>query len=76
MEWSQIETARGTTCRVLRGGRGEPVIFLHGFAGLRDIVAHQYFSVELPRLWPTITDELPALIAAADAELELLPPQM
>lgn len=30
-----------------------------GFAGLRDIVPHQYFSVELPRLWPTVNDELP-----------------
>lgn len=40
-----------------------------GFAGLRDIVAHQYFSVELPRLWPTISDELPALLAAVDIEL-------
>lgn len=46
-----------------------------GFAGLRDIVAHQYFSVELPRLWPTVTDELPALIAAVDVELGRLPPE-
>lgn len=40
-----------------------------GFAGLRDVVAHQYFSVELPRLWPTVNDELPALLAAIDIEL-------
>ena len=40
-----------------------------GFAGLRDVVAHQYFSVELPRLWPTVSDELPALLAAVDVEL-------
>jgi uncharacterized protein with HEPN domain len=45
-----------------------------GFAGLRDIVAHQYFSVELPRLWPTIIDELPALLAAIDVELRRLAP--
>jgi uncharacterized protein with HEPN domain len=44
-----------------------------GFAGLRDIVAHQYFGVELPRLWPTVTEELPALIAAVDVELGRLP---
>jgi uncharacterized protein with HEPN domain len=45
-----------------------------GFAGLRDIVAHQYFSLELPRLWPTVTDELPELLAAVDAELGRLSP--
>lgn len=45
-----------------------------GFAGLRDIVAHQYFSVELPRLWPTVSDELPALLAAIDVELGRLAP--
>ena len=43
-----------------------------GFAGLRDIVAHQYFGVELPRLWPTVTEELPALLAAVDAEIARL----
>jgi len=43
-----------------------------GFAGLRDIVGHQYFGIELPRLWPTITDELPLLIAAARAAIARL----
>jgi uncharacterized protein with HEPN domain len=43
-----------------------------GFVGLRDIVAHQYFGVELPRLWPTVTEELPALLAAVDAEIARL----
>ena len=46
-----------------------------GFAGLRDIVAHQYFSVELPRLWPTVNDELPALLAAVDVEFRRLASQ-
>jgi uncharacterized protein with HEPN domain len=45
-----------------------------GFAGLRNIVAHQYFSVELPRLWLTVTTELPGLVAAVDAELARMPP--
>ena len=43
-----------------------------GFAGLRDVVAHQYFGLELPRLWPTITDEVPVLIAAVAAEIARL----
>lgn len=40
-----------------------------GFAGLRDIVAHRYFGLELPRLWPTVAEEIPALLAAVEAEL-------
>ncbi|WP_043344676.1 HepT-like ribonuclease domain-containing protein [Belnapia moabensis] len=43
-----------------------------GFAGLCDIVTHQYFSVELSRLWPTVNDEPPALLVAIDVELRRL----
>lgn len=32
-----------------------------GLAGMKDIVTHQYFQVQLDFLWNTITDELPAL---------------
>jgi uncharacterized protein with HEPN domain len=52
---------------------GHPEIDWRGFAGLRDIVSHQYFGIELPRLWPTITDELPLLVAAVMAEIAHLP---
>lgn len=51
-----------------------PDIDWRGFAGLRDVVAHQYFSVELPRLWPTVAEELPALLAAVETELGRLAP--
>lgn len=40
-----------------------------GWAGLRDVVAHQYFGLELPRLRPAVIDELPVLLAAVEAEL-------
>ncbi len=49
-----------------------PDIDWRGFAGLRDVVAHAYFGLELPRLWPTVTEEIPALLAAAEAELARL----
>lgn len=52
---------------------GHPDIDSRGFAGLPDIVAHQYFGLELPRLWPTIADELPPLMAAVEAEIARLP---
>jgi uncharacterized protein with HEPN domain len=46
-----------------------PGVDWRGWAGLRDVVSHQYFNLELPLLRPTIVDELPALLAAITAEL-------
>ena len=46
-----------------------PEVDWRGWAGLRDVVTHQYFSLELPRLRPTIVDELPALLRAVTNEL-------
>ena len=40
-----------------------------GLAGMKDIVTHQYFQVQLEFLWNTITDELPALRTIVVAEL-------
>ena len=45
-----------------------------GWAGLRDLVSHQYFSLELSRLRPTILDELPLLLDAVTRELDALRP--
>jgi uncharacterized protein with HEPN domain len=49
-----------------------PDVDWRGFAGLRDIVAHAYFGLDLPRLRPTLAEEIPALLAAVEAELRLL----
>jgi uncharacterized protein with HEPN domain len=46
-----------------------PSIDWRGWAGLRDVVAHQYFGLELPRLQPALVEELPVLLAAVVAEL-------
>jgi uncharacterized protein with HEPN domain len=46
-----------------------PDIDWRGIAGLRDIVVHTYFAVDLPRLWPVLTEEFPALLKAAKTEL-------
>lgn len=34
MKWTVIDTAKGTRCRVLEGGSGAPVVFLHSAGGL------------------------------------------
>ena len=66
MEWHRVETTRGTSCRVLRGGKGEPVVFFHGFGGLRDsepmleqLAAHYAVSApELPGFGESSGEEL------------------
>ena len=40
-----------------------------GFAGMKDVVTHQYFRVRLDLLWNTITQELPELREIVEAEL-------
>ncbi len=47
----------------------QPGVDWRGWAGLRDVVAHQYFSLELPRLRPTIVVDLPVLLRAVEDEL-------
>jgi uncharacterized protein with HEPN domain len=46
-----------------------PNVDWRGWAGLRDVVSHQYFSLELPRLRATVVDEIPGLLQAILAEL-------
>lgn len=66
MEWHRIETAGGTSCRVLRGGKGHPVVFFHGFSGLRDrepmleqlALHYAVFAPELPGFGESTGEEL------------------
>jgi uncharacterized protein with HEPN domain len=41
-----------------------------GFAGLRDLVAHQYFGIDTSQLLPIIRDELPGLLTAVESEVQ------
>jgi uncharacterized protein with HEPN domain len=49
--------------------RRHPSVDWRGWAGLRDMVSHQYFGLELPRLRPAVADELPGLLEAVRSEL-------
>ena len=40
-----------------------------GLAGMKDVVTHQYFQVQLEFLWNTIVHELPALRTIIVAEI-------
>jgi pimeloyl-ACP methyl ester carboxylesterase len=56
VKWRTVETKKGTRCRVLEGGSGAPVVFLHGAGGLLkdnpflDLLAQRY-HVLAPE-WP------------------------
>lgn len=46
-----------------------PQIDWRGFAGLRDFVSHNYFKVDVARLYPVVVEELPSLRRAVGSEI-------
>ena len=46
-----------------------PDVDWRGWAALREVVSHRRFGPELRLLRPAVADELPALLAAVEAEL-------
>jgi uncharacterized protein with HEPN domain len=40
------------------------------WAGLRDLLVHQYFRIDQERIWRIIERDLPGLETAASAELQ------
>jgi pimeloyl-ACP methyl ester carboxylesterase len=61
-----IETKRGTRCRVLEGGSGAPLVFLHGAGGL---FAENPFLDELARRYHVFAPELPGYGESTGEEL-------
>jgi pimeloyl-ACP methyl ester carboxylesterase len=66
VKWTVAETRKGTRCRVLEGGSGAPVVFLHGAGGLLrdnpflDGLAQRYhvYAPEWPGYGDSTGDEL------------------
>ena len=50
-----------------------PEIGWRGLTGLRDIVAHQYFRIDMERLWPVVSEEIPNMITALERMIADLP---
>jgi pimeloyl-ACP methyl ester carboxylesterase len=61
-----IETKRGARCRVLEGGSGAPLVFLHGAGGL---FAENPFLDELARRYHVFAPELPGYGESTGEEL-------
>jgi pimeloyl-ACP methyl ester carboxylesterase len=66
MKWQVVETKKGTRCRVLEGGSGTPLVFLHGAGGLlrdnpfldRLAQRHHVFAPEWPGYGESTGEEL------------------
>jgi pimeloyl-ACP methyl ester carboxylesterase len=66
MKWRRVDTAKGTRCRVLEGGSGDPVVFFHSAGGLLrdnpflDQLAQRYhvFAPEWPGYGESTGEEL------------------
>src|SRR5215510_8133988 len=66
MKTGWVETGRGARCRVLQGGSGQPLVFLHGAGGLLaenpflDRLAERYhvFAPEFPGYGESTGEEL------------------
>src|SRR5436189_3037331 len=61
-----IETRRGARCRVLEGGSGAPLVFLHGAGGL---FAENPFLEQLARRYHVFAPELPGYGESTGEEL-------
>ena len=51
-----------------------PDVDWKGFAGLRDMMAHQYFGIDTRMLLPIVRNEIPALLRAVESELKRFVP--
>ena len=66
MKWGAVETKKGTRCRVLEGGSGAPVVFLHGAGGL---LRDNPFLDELARRYHVFAPEWPGYGESTGEEL-------
>ena len=56
MKWQSVDTRKGTRCRVLEGGSGTPLVFLHSAGGL---LADNPFLEQLAQTYHVFAPEWP-----------------
>ena len=66
LEWSRVDTAKGTSIRVMSGGQGDDVVFVHGAGGL---VGHDDFLGRLASSYRVHAPELPGYGESIGEEL-------
>lgn len=66
LSWEKVDTARGATCRVLHGGEGPDLVFLHGVGGIVESDALMARLAETHRVW---APELPGFGDSAGEDL-------
>jgi uncharacterized protein with HEPN domain len=52
-----------------RGRQAHPAIPWRDIVAMRNRLIHGYFDIDLDRVWDTVTDDLPPLVAALEAAL-------
>lgn len=66
LEWEKVDTAKGASCRVLHGGEGPDLVFLHGAGGIleaddllpRLAERHTVWAPELPGFGDSAGEEV------------------
>jgi len=66
MKWQEVGTKKGTSCRVLEGGSGAPVVFFHGAGGL---LRENPFLDQLAQGYHVFAPEWPGYGESAGEEL-------
>jgi pimeloyl-ACP methyl ester carboxylesterase len=66
MKWRALDTKKGTRCRVLEGGSGAPLVFLHGAGGL---LADNPFLDQLAQRYHVFAPEWPGYGESTGEEL-------
>lgn len=51
-----------------------PIVDWKGFAGLRDIIIHQYFGIDYTAIWDTVVNEVPETYDAIKRIILILEP--
>ena len=71
----QLEVIGEATSRITEGTLAmEPTIAWKQVVLMRHVLVHDYYRIDVPTVWSTVTNDLPALKQAVERLLVALPP--